>query len=205
MDGREVQEGREAPGAHEGREVPGACEECEGPGTCEALGTREAPGTRKAPGAPGVPPDVFDRLMGMGPLRAARPLFEKWREPLLYLFFGGCTFFVNIGSYALLTRLCGLHALLANVVAWVVGVVFAYATNHTWVFRSNVQGWRGVATELCAFATGRLATLAMEEAVLWLGITLLAANDLLVKIAAQVLVIVANFLISKFVVFKKKG
>ncbi|WP_435891953.1 hypothetical protein [Klebsiella pneumoniae] len=39
--------------------------------------------------------------------------------------------------------------------------------------------------------------------ILWLGISVLGVSDLVVKILAQLLVIVGNYLISKFLVFKK--
>ena len=51
---------------------------------------------------------------------------------------------------------------------------------------------------------GRLVTLGLEELLLWLGISVLGIPDLPVKIAAQVLVIVGNYVISKFFVFRKE-
>ena len=56
---------------------------------------------------------------------------------------------------------------------------------------------------MASFTVGRLATLGLEELILWLGISVLAVNDLLVKIVDQVLVIVGNYVISKFLVYKK--
>ena len=53
-------------------------------------------------------------------------------------------------------------------------------------------------------AHGRSATLGLEELILWLGITALEINDVIVKIVAQVLVIVGNYVISKFFVFRKE-
>lgn len=52
---------------------------------------------------------------------------------------------------------------------------------------------------------GRIATLVLEEAVLWLGISVLGVSDIAVKVVAQVLVIVSNYFISKFLVFRKEG
>ena len=50
---------------------------------------------------------------------------------------------------------------------------------------------------------GRVATLLMEEGILLLGIRLLHLNEMPVKVAAQVLVLIGNYVISKFLVFKK--
>ena len=36
-------------------------------------------------------PDIFDRIMSWRVLRPLRPIYQKYKEPLLYLFFGGLT------------------------------------------------------------------------------------------------------------------
>jgi len=97
-----------------------------------------------------------------------------------------------------------MDPLAGNVLSWILCVAFAYVTNRIWVFRDKAEGAAGIAREAASFAAGRLATLALEEAVLWLGITILGVDDLLVKIAAQVLVIVGNYAVSKLFVFRKR-
>jgi putative flippase GtrA len=148
-------------------------------------------------------PDVFDRIMARRLLRPLRPVYEKYKEPLLYLFFGGLTTLLSIFLYWLFAHPLGVPPLAANVVSWILCVAFAYVTNRTWVFKDKARGPRGILREAASFTVGRLATLGLEELILWLGISVLAVNDLLVKIVAQVLVIVGNYVISKFLVFKK--
>lgn len=148
-------------------------------------------------------PDVFDRIMAQRLLRPLRPFYEKYKEPLLYLFFGGLTTLLSIFLYWLFAHPLGVPPLAANVVSWILCVAFAYVTNRTWVFKDKARGPRGILREAASFTVGRLATLGLEELILWLGISVLAVNDLLVKIVAQVLVIVGNYVISKFLVFKK--
>jgi putative flippase GtrA len=57
---------------------------------------------------------------------------------------------------------------------------------------------------MATFASGRLVTLAIEELILLVFITILHFNSIVVKIVAQVVVIVLNYVISKLVVFRKK-
>ena len=149
-------------------------------------------------------PDVFDRIMAWRLLKPLEPLYRKYKEPLLYLFFGGLTTLLSIFLYWLFAHPLGLTPLVANAISWILSVAFAYGTNRTWVFKDKARDPWGIAREAGAFTLGRLATLGMEELILWLGISVLGVNDLAVKIIAQVLVIVGNYVISKFLVFKKK-
>lgn len=127
-------------------------------------------------------------------------LFEKYKELIAYVFFGGLATVVSIGTFWLFDRL--MNELLANLLSWMITVGFAYWTNRTWVFCSKTKG-KAVWKELLAFYTGRLATLALEEGILLVFVTLLGWNAVLIKIAAQVLVLVGNYIISKLLIFKK--
>lgn len=146
-------------------------------------------------------PDIFDRIMAWRLLQPLQPFYRKYKEILLYLFFGGLTFFLSIFLYWLFAHPLGLTPLVANIFCWILCVAFAYVTNRTWVFKDKAHTAKGIAKEAASFAAGRLVTLGLEEAILWLGITVLGVNDVVVKIVAQVLVIVGNYLISKFFVF----
>ena len=75
--------------------------------------------------------DIFDRIMALRVLRPLQPFYRKYKEPLLYLFFGGLTFFLSIGLFWAFTVPFGMNALVANVVDWVICVVFAYLTNRS--------------------------------------------------------------------------
>jgi putative flippase GtrA len=55
--------------------------------------------------------------------------------------------------------------------------------------------------QMFSFFGGRVATLVVEEIILLVFVTLLAFPSIPVKIVAQILVIVLNYVISKFFVF----
>ena len=137
--------------------------------------------------------DIFDRLMHLPVLNIFEPFYKKHKEVLMYLFFGGITFFLNIA----------LYALIANVICWVVCVLFQYFTNRTWVFDGQVDSAAGFLKQMASFFGGRLFTLIVEEAILAVFITWLGFNSMAVKLVAQVVVIVLNYVISKLIVFKK--
>ena len=135
-------------------------------------------------------------------MQMLKQLFYRHKEIILYVFFGGCTTVVSVGSFILLAEL-GIHPLIANVLSWVLAVGFAYVTNRRWVFCSKAKG-KAILAEACGFYGGRLTTLALEEALiltfgLWLGM-----DHKVVKLAAQVVVLISNYFLSKFLIFRKK-
>ena len=145
--------------------------------------------------------DVFDRLMRLPLLNRPEPFYRAHREVLLYLFFGGLTFVVSIATYALFIKVFGADALVANVFSWIFAVAFAYVTNRTWVFESRASDGSAMLKEMGKFVSGRIATLLVEEAILLVFIKWLHFDSMAVKVAAQVVVIVLNYVVSKLWVF----
>lgn len=146
--------------------------------------------------------DIFDRIMEWKILSIFNPFYKKYKEVLLYLFFGGLTTFISIGSYAFFDISMHMDPMIANIFSWILAVLFAYVTNRIWVFDSNAEDMKGIIQEMVSFFGGRVATLLMEEVILYVGINLLGMNSIGVKVAAQILVLVGNYLISKLFVFK---
>ena len=146
-------------------------------------------------------PDIFDRIMTLPFLRFFEPLYRRFKQVLLYLFFGGLTTFVSIFSFWFFCER-GIHELLANVLSWILAVLFAYVTNSIWVFAAHPATWRERLKQFLGFYGGRVATLGMEELVLLIGISLMKYPAMPVKILAQVLVLIGNYIISKFFVFR---
>lgn len=148
--------------------------------------------------------DIFDRMMALPVVRPFRPLYHKYKELLLYLFFGGLTMVLSIGLFWTFTQPLHMNVLSANALGWILCVLFAYLTNRTWVFEHKAHGARDILCECGAFFFGRVGTLVLEEAVLWMGIDLLGMNSMAVKVLAQVLVVAGNYFISKWLVFASK-
>ncbi|MBQ8696918.1 MAG: GtrA family protein [Clostridia bacterium] len=146
--------------------------------------------------------DIFDRIMELPGLRVFGGFYRKNKSVLLYIFFGGLTTLISIGSFV------GLYALtenthIANIGSWVLAVLFAYVTNRTWVFEDKAHG-RGIFAEAGAFFLGRAATLFIEDIILAVFIDGCGFRPVIVKTAAQVVVFVSNYLLSKFIIFRKK-
>lgn len=125
---------------------------------------------------------------------------KKHREMVLYLFFGGCTTVVSLGSFILFEDFLQIHELVANVLSWILAVGFAYVTNRKWVFEAKKKF---CLAEIIAFYGGRVFTLGVEMLILLVFVTWLDFNSTLVKLFAQVVVLIGNYLISKFLIFRK--
>ena len=145
--------------------------------------------------------DVFDRIMEVKLFSAFQPLYKKYKEILLYLFFGGLSFFVSIGSYALFERGFGWNPLIANLFSWILAIVFAYVTNRMWVFDNSADDLKGVFREVVIFFGGRIFTLIVEEIILYIGVIILEYNSIVTKTVGQIIVIILNYFISKIIVF----
>lgn len=103
--------------------------------------------------------------------------FKKHWEVLSYLIFGVLTTLLNIVLYALFNQLFGYTAANSwgNVLDNVLCILFAYATNRAFVFRSKTQG-KAMAKEFGAFVTCRLGTLVLDAVIMMVGGNLLAAQ-----------------------------
>lgn len=147
--------------------------------------------------------DIFDRVMHWPVLNILEPFYKKNKEILLYLFFGGLSFLISIGSYAWLNIYLRINELVANILSWIITVLFAFFTNRVWVFKSEQKGFDNFIKQMVSFFGGRVITLVIEEIILYIFITSLRFPSLLIKIIAQIIVIIMNYIISKSIVFKQ--
>lgn len=146
--------------------------------------------------------DIFDRIMALPGLRIFEPFYKKNKEMLLYLFFGFLSFVISISTYALFNKALNINELLANIFSWIITVMFAFFTNRIWVFDSHTESMEEFVKQMLSFYWGRVVTLVIEEIILFVFITLLGMSSMLIKVIAQVVVIVLNYVISKLFVFK---
>ena len=132
-----------------------------------------------------------------------KKIFLQHKAVILYLFFGGCTTITNIAAYAGCSRLLCLGTMTSTVISWCLAVLFAYLTIRKWVFGSTAAGARAVFLEAFAFFSCRLTTGLADIGMMWLFVVYLGCNDILIKIIANITVIVMNYIASKCIIFRK--
>ena len=97
------------------------------------------------------------------------------KETISYLIFGVLTTIINI-------------------------VVFWFAEREL----AFIMAFKVVMAELTGFVIARLLSLAFDEGFMFVAIVLLGMNSLLAKIISNVFVVIINYVLSKFFIFKNK-
>ena len=134
-----------------------------------------------------------------------RDLIKKYRSFIMYGIFGVLTTVINIVVYNIFYYKIGAQNTISNIIAWIIAVMFAYLTNKVWVFDSKSWEWSILKKEMIAFVSCRLATGIMDLMIMFVCVDLLGMHAMLMKVSSNVLVIILNYVFSKFVIFKKKG
>lgn len=128
--------------------------------------------------------------------------FAFSREFITYTIMGILTTAVNYISFHIICNILGVEDLIANAIAWVIAVTFAYATNARFVFLSRRESIKGEAAKITKFFGARFLTLIVEEAGIFIFVILLHYSNLVVKAALAVVVILLNYVLSKLFIFK---
>lgn len=127
------------------------------------------------------------------------------REVISYLIFGVLTTVVNIVVYQAAYHKLSMENLTANAIAWVAAVIFAYITNSRIVFLTKPSGIKEELRQLLAFLGARLFSLGADELGMWIMVDVMKLDSLFSKIAMNVIVVIINYVFSKFFIFKGKA
>ena len=128
-----------------------------------------------------------------------------WNNPVLkYIFFGGCTTLVNLGSYYIIRIVSDIDINVANTISVCIAILFAYFTNSRFVFESKAVTFKEKFSEFTKFIGARLLTMVVEVGGVWLMVDMLHINDYLSKFLIQFIVLALNYVFSKFLIFTKK-
>lgn len=128
-----------------------------------------------------------------------KELYLKYKEIIMYLIFGVLTTVVNIGVYYIMADVMHIHYMVSNIAAWFLSVLFAYITNRKYVFESRSSE---ILKEMISFFGARLATGIMDMVFMWIFVGLQIIPDFIAKVITNIFVIIANYVLSKLVVFK---
>lgn len=135
-----------------------------------------------------------------------KALCVKYEEIISYLIVGVLNTIVSwaawfLCAYTILDAQIVWQNFLLSLISWVVGVVFGYFMNRKYVFKSKEPDmWK----EFLQFSGGRVSTWILDEVMMILMVNVLKIHEGFSKIFVSVLVMIGNYIISKFFVFKKK-
>lgn len=141
-----------------------------------------------------------------------KKLFNKYREIIVYVIFGGLTTLVNYLIYFPL-RHFDVNYVLATTIAWAGAVLFAYVVNKIFVFKSRERGLRAL-REFLLFVGARVFSYGAEVFIMYMFIDVMhidsfvwremPVGELIAKTVAQVIIVILNYVFSKLVIFRKK-
>ena len=123
------------------------------------------------------------------------------KEVILYVVFGVGTTLVNLGLFYILNSLLNWEENLANIIAIICAVLFAYVTNKDLVFHSKAENKKEKMAEFFKFISGRAFTMLVEFVGCWI-LFQTALPEIISKLFVTVIVVILNFFISKFFAFK---
>lgn len=128
---------------------------------------------------------------------------RKVTETVLYLFFGACTTAINIAAYFCLYNIFSIGNVVSVAVAWLLSVVFAFVTNKLYVFKSVSTDKGVIYREAIMFLSSRLFSGAIDMIIMYITVDVMCMNSTVCKIATNVFVLVANYIMSKFYIFRQ--
>ncbi len=121
----------------------------------------------------------------------------------MYAVFGVLTTAVNIAVYYLTYNLIGMANVSSTMIAWIIAVAFAFITNKMWVFDSVSFDWKILAHEIPTFFCSRLITGFLDVAIMFIAVDVMTWNSMIWKIISNVIVIILNYVASRFIIFNK--
>ena len=138
--------------------------------------------------------------------RTIKGLYLNYKEIVNYLFFGVLATIVNFVSYFIFARVLKIDEVISSGLSWFVSVLFAYTTNKLFVFDSKTETKKDLIKECISFFLARVVSgITCDVGTFALMVKVFHINDIFSKIVTQVMVVIVNYLFSKFVVFRKNG
>lgn len=133
-------------------------------------------------------------------------LYQKYKEVIHYLIFGGLSTVVNFVSYFIAARVIGIEEVTSSAISWFCAVLFAYVTNKLFVFESKTETKKAMVKEMVTFFLARiLSGILCDVGSFALMVRVFHVNDIFAKIVTQVMVVVVNYVFSKLFIFRKSG
>ena len=132
------------------------------------------------------------------------------REAISYILVGGATTLINLVFYGLFVSIAGFSIPTGNGLAWVASVIYAFFANKILVFQS--RNWQPlvVLIEGLTFLGARIVTGIIDMVsvpfLFYIGLTypLLGIEGFAAKIIVGIVIIILNYIFSKFFIFYKK-
>ena len=125
------------------------------------------------------------------------------KELILYGICGALSTILDIGIFWFLANIVNIHYLVANAIAWVLAVIFSFLANKYYVFGSKSFKREVWVKEAAEFFGARGLACGIDMGGMYLLVSFLGVDKNYAKLMVTFVVIVINYILSKFWIFKK--
>lgn len=132
-------------------------------------------------------------------MRLLHTIYNKFRNLILYGIIGCCSSGLDFLIYTLLVSCGGAHYILANCISVLAGISTSFYLNRKYNFRVTDKTTK----RFSIFLTIGIVGMLLSNIILYLCIDCIGINTTVSKILSIVLVVFFQFLLNKFVTFKK--
>lgn len=126
------------------------------------------------------------------------------KEVIMYIIFGVLTTLVNLVISFSLVEAFNVDGSIASAIGIITSILFAYFTNRKWVFNTQAKGIKENFNEFWKFIAGRAVTMIIEQGGVMIFYGALGMPFAPVKLSLTIIVIILNYIFSKFFAFKNK-
>ena len=136
-------------------------------------------------------------------IETIKGLYRNYKEIINYLVFGVLATVVNFVSYYIFARIIGIDEVISSGLSWFASVLFAYITNKLFVFDSKTVTKKELIKECISFFLARvLSGILCDVGTFAVMVKVFKINDIIAKVVTQVMVVIVNYIFSKFIIFK---
>ena len=143
--------------------------------------------------------DLFDPLLDFPFFRLFKKFYFKYKDGLLYLFWGFVNFVIGYLAFFAFYYGLGINELITNALGWVVSVVSGFFLFGIFVFESHEGNTK---KEFFKFVSGRISSLVIGEIIVLILSNGFGVPAYITKFINDFVTTVLNYFISKFFVFK---
>jgi putative flippase GtrA len=143
---------------------------------------------------------LFRKLIKAFP-KPIQDLYQRFEFFIIYVIYGAFATVVSFGTqYAASTA--GCKVAVSTVISWLCAVTFAFFTNKICVFKDKRAGVKVYLKQAATFYSARLLSLLFEVIFLVVTVDNLHMQEMIMKLIAQVVIVIMNYIISKLFIFK---
>jgi len=126
--------------------------------------------------------------------------YYKNEEVWNYLIVGALSTVLSIGIFIIFVSIINMHFVLANILSWTIGVIFSYCLNRLFVFHS-IENKK--TQEFIKFVASRVLSMGIDTFLMIVLVSLIMLDDVIAKLIVAIVIIILNYIMSKYVIFKK--